>query len=260
MHPTPSGDLVPFQYGDAQVRVIPIDNEPWFVLADLTKVLGMARGAAQVADRLDDGVRQTYPIQDSLGRAQNAIIVSEPGMYEVVIRSDKPEAAAFRRWITTEVLPSIRKTGSYGQPTFDPATLSRQEILRMALNAEEERLALEAENKVLAPKAEAYDDFIDATGRYGVGAVAKMLGTSQNKLFRELRNAGVLIAKGSMRNTPYQKYMHHFEVKAHAFEKSNGEHGTSYTTYVQPSGISFIQRKLGLLAIDPIPAIEGEAA
>lgn len=136
-------------------------------------------------------------------------------------------------------------------PSFDPSTLTRSDILQIALNAEEERLALEQKNAELSPKADAYDDFMEATGKYGVGAVAKMLGTSQNKLFRDLRNAGVLISKGTMRNTPYQRYMHHFEVKAHSYERSNGEQGTSYTTYVQPSGIDFIRRKLGFESIDP---------
>ncbi|WP_241008416.1 phage antirepressor KilAC domain-containing protein [Corynebacterium diphtheriae] len=121
------------------------------------------------------------------------------------------------------------------------------------MNAETERLALEAKNKELEPKADAYDSFLDATGKYPVGAVAKMLGMGQNKLFRELRNRGVLISKGAMRNTPYQQYMHHFEVKAHEYERSSGEMGCSYTTYVQPSGIDFIRRKLDLPTIDPLP-------
>lgn len=146
------------------------------------------------------------------------------------------------------------------RPSFDPASLTRAEILTMALNAENERLALEAENKVLAPKAEAYDSFLDATGKYAVGAVAQMLGTSQNKLFRELRNRHVFIASGSRRNTPYQQYAHHFEVVPHEFERSNGEMGCSYTTYVQPSGIDFIRRKLGLPTIDPLPMGEGQAS
>ena len=94
---------------------------------------------------------------------------------------------------------------------------------------------------------------MDTTGKFGVGAVAKMLGMSQNKLFRELRNNGVLISKGSMRNTPYQQYMRYFEVRAHEYERSNGEPGCSYTTYVQPSGIDFIRRKLDLPTIDPLP-------
>ncbi|EOM77652.1 BRO-N domain-containing protein [Rhodococcus rhodnii] len=95
-----------FRYQAADVRVVVLDDEPWFVLADLARVLEI-KDVSRLASRLDDGVRQTHPIVDSLGRTQNPTIVSEPGMYEVVIRSDKPEAAAFRRWITSEVLPSI---------------------------------------------------------------------------------------------------------------------------------------------------------
>lgn len=132
--------------------------------------------------------------------------------------------------------------------------MTRSEILQIALNAEVERLELEAKNKELEPKADAYDEFIDASGKYSIGTVAKMFGKGQNWLFRELRNAGVLIAKGAMKNTPYAQYMAHFEVKAHTFERSNGEQGTSYTTYVQPSGIDFIRRKLGLERIDPLAA------
>lgn len=137
-------------------------------------------------------------------------------------------------------------------PTIDAGSLSRMEILQIAVNAETERLALEQANAELTPKADAYDTFIDATGKYSVGAVAQMLGMGQNKLFRELRNKGVLIASGARRNTPYQRYLHHFEVKAHEFERSNGEMGCSYTTYVQPSGIDFIRRKLNLERIDPM--------
>ena len=138
------------------------------------------------------------------------------------------------------------------QPTINGAELTRMELIQIAMNAETERLQLEAKNKELEPKADAYDEFIDATGKYNIGTVAKMFGKGQNWLFRELRNSGVLISKGAMRNTPYQQYMHHFEVKAHSFERSNGEQGVSYTTYVQPSGIQFIQRKLSLSSIDPM--------
>lgn len=133
------------------------------------------------------------------------------------------------------------------------AQMTRSEILHIALNAETERLALEAKNKELEPKAEAYSSFIEADGKYSVGAVAKMLGLGQNKLFRELRNAGVFIAKGGMKNTPYQQYMHHFEVKAYTITHNNGTESVRHTTYVQPSGIDFIRKKLGLLTIDPLP-------
>ena len=130
-----------------------------------------------------------------------------------------------------------------------PAVMSRLELLQLAMESEKERLALEEKNQELTPKAEAYDSFIEATGKYNIGTVAKMFGKGQNWMFRELRNAGVLIGKGAMRNTPYSQYMHHFEVKASHFERSNGEQGTSYTTYVQPSGIQFIQKKLGLATV-----------
>lgn len=106
--------LTPFVYADQPVRVVTIDGEPWFVLADLARVLEIT-APARLASRLDEGVRLTHTLETAGGK-QQMTIVSEPGMYEVVIRSDKPEAVAFRRWITAEVLPSIRKHGSYGTP------------------------------------------------------------------------------------------------------------------------------------------------
>jgi len=120
------------------------------------------------------------------------------------------------------------------------------EALEAAAAEVRKREALEAQARMDAPKVEAYDAFMDADGTYSVGTVAKMLGLSQNKLFDLLRNHGVLIAKGAMRNTPYQQYMHHFTVKARDYEHSNGERSTSYTTRVQSSGIDFIRRKLGI--------------
>lgn len=181
------------------------------------------------------------------GRPREDFQLSRFACYLVAMNGDprKPEVAAAQAYF------AIRTREAETRPAINGADITRLELIQIAMNAETERLALEAKNAELEPKADAYDNFLDATGKYGVGAVAKMLGTSQNKLFRDLRNAGVLIAKGSMRNTPYQQYMRHFEVKAHEFERSNGDLGCSYTTYVQPSGIDFIRRKLGLASIDP---------
>lgn len=142
----------------------------------------------------------------------------------------------------------------------DVSQLTRMELLQIAMNAEEERLALEAENKALEPKAEAYDRFMDAEGMYGVGTVGKMLGIGRTTMFRKLRNHGVLISKGDMRNTPYQKYMHHFVVKSSTYIQPDGSESVQHTTYVQPSGVDFIRRKLGLLTIDPLPpaSVQGQ--
>lgn len=138
------------------------------------------------------------------------------------------------------------------RPSFDPSQITRLEMAQMLLNAETERLALEAMNKQLQPKADAYDSFIDAAGSYSMGVVTKMLGLGQNQLFRELRNLGVLIPRGVMKNTPYQKHMRYFDVKAHRYERADGEEKVSYTTYVLPKGINFIRRTLGLTRIDPM--------
>ena len=89
-------------------------GEPWFCLADICKALDLT--AKGVRQRLDDGVISNYPITDALGREQQAIFVNEDGLYDAILDSRKPEARAYRKWITGEVLPSIRKTGGYSVP------------------------------------------------------------------------------------------------------------------------------------------------
>jgi gp36 len=96
-----------FEYTGHEIRVqVDESGEPLFVLADLAAALGIAN-VAQLRSRLSDDLCLTYPMRDRLGRAQQVWVVTEPGLYEVVIRSDKPEAVAFRRWVTGEVLPSM---------------------------------------------------------------------------------------------------------------------------------------------------------
>lgn len=164
--------VIPFTYDGQPVRVVNIDGEPWFVLADLCRVLGI-KNVKDTRNRLSDGVDQTYPIQDSMGRTQLATIVSEPGMYEVVIRSDRPEAVEFRRWVTADVLPTIRKTGSYGTT---PAKLEGRELLaRAVLEADRHIKELEAVTAELQPKAEAWDHIVSSSGSWSYEEAAKAL-------------------------------------------------------------------------------------
>ncbi|WP_280448395.1 phage antirepressor KilAC domain-containing protein [Nocardia brasiliensis] len=181
-----SAELVPFTYEGATVRTVMIDGEPWFVLADLCAVLDVRNGR-DVAARLADDQKGVGQI-DTPGGRQQMTIVNESGMYEVVIRSDKPGAVTFRRWITAEVLPAIRKTGGYSsQPALSPA-----EQMARGLMAAQELLAAKDERIAeLEPKAEVADKLLDADGDLSVRDAAQSLTragvkTGQQRLFIEL--------------------------------------------------------------------------
>lgn len=239
--------LIPFNYDGQEVRVVEINGEPWFVGTDVARVLGYVN-PSDALGRLDPDERSVATLALSEGSrvvTRERPIINESGVYALVFASSLPDARAFRRWVTSEVLPTIRRTGTYAPaPVFQlPQTYS--EALRALAREVEAREAMETYAKELEPKAGAYDQYLSGDGTYAIGTVAKMLGLSQNKLFGDLRNAGVLIAKGAMANTPYQKYMHHFAVKAYDYTRTDGTVGTSYTTRVQPSGVDFVARKLG---------------
>ena len=190
---------------------------------------------------------------ETAGGTQNrtiAVLNREHAMLLMTYMRNTAVVRQFKKQLVKAFTDMERRLAS--QPAFDPSQITRLEMAQMLLNAETERLALEAANKKMQPKADAYDCFIDASGSYSMGVVAKMLGVGQNWLFRELRNRGVLIPRGAMRNTPYQRHMSYFEVKAHHYEQPNGEEKVSYTTYVLPKGIDFIRRTLGFTRIDPM--------
>lgn len=146
-----------------------------------------------------------------------------------------PEGKRIRQYFI-----DVEKRSAAIEPSFEEKTLEVLSGLKQMVEAKDEQIA------ELSPKADAYESFMEADGTYSIGRVAKMLGRSQNKLFADLRNAGVLIAKGHMHNTPYQRYMHHFKVTPYSYERKDDTIGCSYTTTVQPSGVEFIRRKLGV--------------
>lgn len=105
-------ELMIFNYGDSNIRTVEKENGTWWVLKDVCGVLDLG-SPHKVADRLDDDERNLIPLTDSLGRQQETTIISESGLYSVILRSDKEDAKTFRRWVTHEVLPAIRKQGYY---------------------------------------------------------------------------------------------------------------------------------------------------
>jgi len=161
-----------FSYSGHEVRTQLIDDEPWFVLGDLCKVLDLA-APHMVAKRISEDDRSSTSVMDSLGRKQQTTIVNESGMYEVIIRSDKPEAKAFRRWLTADVIPSIRRTGSYGVPAMDLTSLEGISAVldagKAALNRAE---AAERRAAELAPAAAHAEVFRSAEGLRTIGDVA----------------------------------------------------------------------------------------
>ncbi|MEV7798601.1 BRO family protein [Microbacterium foliorum] len=172
-----------FQDADQQVRTFEIDGEPWFVLADICAVLDVAN-PRNVAARLDEDEKGVRPL-DTPGGTQSVTIVNESGMYQVVLRSDKPEAKQFRWWVTHEVLPSIRHTGAYVVETPE------QLMSRALVTAQGIISAKDQQITALAPRAEAWDELASAEGDYSVADSAKILAragvkTGPQRLFDQL--------------------------------------------------------------------------
>lgn len=213
-----------FEYQNNKVRTVDVDGEAWFVLKDVCAVLGISNNR-MAADRLDDDEKGVSLI-DTLGGKQEMVIVNESGLYHVILRSDKPEAAPFRRWVTNDVLPAIRKTGSYNAPQ-----LTRSQLLATALIAAHEELEeKDKQIETMKPKA-LFADAVSASNQsILVGEMAKLLSQNgiqmgQNRLFAWMRENGYLIKrKGAGWNMPTQKSidMGLFEIKESVHVDGNG--------------------------------------
>lgn len=136
-------NLIPFDYHEKQVRTILKDGEPWFVAADICGILDI-QNATQALYKLDEDERSMF----NIGRQGNANIINEYGLYNLILLSRKPEAKEFKRWITHEVIPSIRKTGMYLPPVVDSKMLYQ---IAQTLEEKERQIAL------MTPKAQSYD-------------------------------------------------------------------------------------------------------
>ncbi len=205
-------ELQIYNYNDKQVRTVEKDGEPWFVLKDVCAILGLSNNRI-VADRLDqDEVSQTY-VTDSIGRQQETTIINESGLYNVILRSDKPEAKPFRKWVTSEVLPSIRKHGAYMTPeTIEEVLTSPDTIIKLATQLKEERQArirLEKEAEKNKSKVLFADSVSASSTSIPVGDLAKLIKQNgydigQNRLFAWMRSKGYLMKNGARQNMPTQ--------------------------------------------------------
>ena len=237
------------------VRVVMKDGEPWFVAKDVCGCLGL--DTSNLSKMLDEDELSTYPVQYT-DQVRNLSVVSEPGLYSLILRSRKPEAKAFKRWVTHEVLPSIRKTGGYlaTKPDDTPEVI----MARAVLVAQDTIKRLEGRNSELEgvvsemkPKALFADSVASSTSSILVGQLAALIRQNgvdmgQNRLFEWMRGRGYLVASGSRRNSPTQKSldMGLFEVKERAINNPDGSVRLTLTTKVTGKGqIYFVNKFVG---------------
>ena len=235
------------------LRALMVGDEPWFVARDVTDALDLSNTTVAIQS-LDDDERAKF----NLGRQGEANLVSEAGFYKLVMRSRKPEAKAFQRWVTHEVLPSIRKRGGYLTPEkVEEALLNPDTIIRLATDLKEERARraeLERENAAMAPKALFADAVASSDTSILIGELAKLLrqnGVSigQNRLFEWMRENGFLMKAGSSRNMPTQRAMEMglFEVKERTIANPDGSVRITKTPKVTGKGQSyFVNRFLAV--------------
>ena len=181
------------------IRIMGTPDAPLFCLGDVCKMLGLRQG--HVRERLDDGVVSTEPILDSLGREQVANFVTEDGLYDVILDSRKPEAKRFRKWVTSEVLPTIRKHGAYmTKDTLERAITEPDFLIQLATTLKEEKAKrLEAEQQCeaqkqiigeLEKKVSYLDLILSSTSTMTITQIAQdygMSGQRMNKLLHGLR-------------------------------------------------------------------------
>ena len=219
------------------IRTVIIENEPWFVGKDVADVLGYTNPSKALSDHVDTEDKLNNETLLSLGQ-RGGWLINESGLYSLILSSKLPKARKFKRWVTSEVLPAIRKTGSYNLPDFsNPAEAARA----WAKEYEEKQKAL-AQVTEMKPKAEFYDDVTGSTDTIDIGSVAKVLNIpnmGRNKLFSFLREKKVL----NKRNEPYQEYVDkgYFRQIETSWEH-NGTTHINLKTVVFQKGVDYIRQ------------------
>lgn len=249
-------ELQIFIYNSCDVRTIQQDGDTWFVLRDVCQVLDIG-SPHKVADRLDPDEKGRSLIPTP-GGDQETTIINESGLYNVILRSDKPEAKPFRKWVTSEVLPTIRRHGAYMTPeTIEKALTDPDTIIQLATTLKEERAArkaLEAQAEADKPKVLFADAVAAAKTSILVGEMAKLLKQNgidigQNRLFAWLRENGYLIRRnGTDYNMPTQRSMEQglFEIKETSITNPDGSIRINKTPKVTGKGQQyFVEAFLG---------------
>lgn len=245
-----------------EIRVTEINNEPMFCLADLCRILGLT--VSKVNQRLTEDVRTTHPLETA-GGMQQAIFVNEDGLYDVILDSRKSEAKIFRKWITSDVLPTIRKHGGYltqqkiEEVLSDPDTIIKLASKLKEERAERERLAIDNKEKQKlieqqTPSVVFTQAVVGSQSSCLIGELAKMIAQhgikiGEHRLFKWLRKNGYLGTHGERYNVPNQQYVEQglFTIKKGVRNGNNGVLHTTITTKLTGKGqVYFINKFLKL--------------
>jgi len=246
-------ELQLFNFKGQQVRTVTIDDEPYFVGKDVAKILGYSNtrdALSKHVDLEDKGVAKC----DTPGGKQNLQVINESGLYSLILGSKLPQAKEFKHWVTSEVLPTIRKHGAYMTPeTIKKALLNPDMIISIATQLKEEQernKRLQADNEAMVPKAIFADAVATSDSSILVGQLAKILkqngvNIGQNRLFAWLRDNEYLGKRGSNRNVPTQKAMNLglFKTKETAVTHSDGHTTVQITTKVTGKGQQYFINK-----------------
>ena len=224
-------DLICKQFEGKDIRITDKDGEPWFIARDVCDVLDI-QNVSDACSRLDEDEKLISLLPIS-GQGREILIVNESGLYNLIFQSRKPEAKAFKRWVTHEVIPSIRKTGQYNLSSSCEVTTKSEEdqIISKAMQIMDARI------KELKPKADYYDKYMSSDGLKSIGDYAKAMGWGRNRLFAYLKNIKIFM----INNLPYQGFIDsgYFEVKEIV---KNGFNLSQ--TFITPKGEEYIEKKI----------------
>lgn len=237
-----------------QIRTLEIDGEPWFAGKDVAESLGYVKPLNAIAAHVDEDDSLKQGLIDSMGRTQETIIINESGLYSLILSSSLESAKKFKRWITSEVIPSIRKTGSYNLPQTYADAL--RELANKAEEAERLKLVnnkLEEQNLRMRPKEIFADAVAASKTSILIGELAKLITQNgypigQNRMFKWMRENGYLMTSGSSQNMPMQRFVEQglFEIKESNIQNPDGSVRITRTTKVTGKGQQyFINKFLG---------------
>lgn len=227
------------------VRSTMINEEPFFVGKDVAEILGYTNASKALADHVDEEDKLNNNSLPSLGQ-RGGWLINESGLYSLILSSKLPTAKRFKKWVTSEVLPAIRKTGGYQAPAPHGKEL-------LALAVLEAQKTIEAQNQAIdrmRPK-EIFADAVKASdSSILIGDLAKLLrqngvDTGQKRLFEQLRNEGYLMKTGSSRNMPTQRYVADglFQIKETVISNPDGSVRMTKTTKVTGKGQQYFLNK-----------------